>query len=272
MTAREPVSEFRQLPLAQLRERVAETREGEAAEALLAALREDPRRGARELAERLERRIRRQRAESERLRGLFELRKGLRAAGARYVAGVDEVGVGPLAGPVVAAAVILPDDAHLPGLDDSKRLSPHQREALDVEIRRQALALAVAEVAAEEIDRLNVLRASLAAMRRAVQELAPAPDHVLVDARTIPGLSAQQTAIVGGDALDASIAAASVVAKVHRDARMRAYDASYPGYGFARHKGYPTPPHLDALRRLGPCPLHRRSYAPVAQLELSPAR
>ena len=261
--------DVRTASLASLRERVTRISEPEGAVGLLQALREDPRRGAGDLAQSLERRLARQRAETERLRGLFALRDRLRADGVLHVAGVDEVGVGPLAGPVVAAAVVLPDDAALPGLDDSKRLSPRQREALDVEIRRQALAFAVAEATAEEIDRSNVLQASLLAMRRAVLALSVAPDHVLVDARTIPGISTAQTAIVGGDALDASIAAASVVAKVHRDGLMRAFDTRYPGYGFARHKGYPTPPHLDALRRLGPCPLHRRSYAPVAQLELS---
>ncbi|MGE4653220.1 MAG: ribonuclease HII [Myxococcota bacterium] len=262
-------SEVRNASLASLRERVTRISEPEGAAFLLQALREDPRRGAGDLARLLERRLARERAEAERLRGLFALRDRLRADGVLHVAGVDEVGVGPLAGPVVAAAVVLPDGAALPGLDDSKRLSPRQREALDVEIRRQALAFAVAEATAEEIDRSNVLQASLLAMRRAVLALSVAPDHVLVDARTIPGIVAPQTAIVGGDGLDASIAAASVVAKVHRDGLMRVFDTRYPGYGFARHKGYPTPPHLDALRRLGPCPLHRRSYAPVAQLEIS---
>ena len=262
-------SEVRNASLASLRERVTRISQPEGAVFLLQALREDPRRGAGDLARLLERRLARERAEAERLRGLFALRDRLRADGVLHVAGVDEVGVGPLAGPVVAAAVVLPDGAALPGLDDSKRLSPRQREALDVEIRRQALAFAVAEATAEEIDRSNVLQASLLAMRRAVLALSVAPDHVLVDARTIPGIVAPQTAIVGGDGLDASIAAASVVAKVHRDGLMRVFDTRYPGYGFARHKGYPTPPHLDALRRLGPCPLHRRSYAPVAQLEIS---
>ena len=265
MSGRGEPPEVWKASLASLRERVTRIHEPEAAVSLLHALREDPRRGAGDLARLLDRRLARQRAETERLRGLFALRDRLRAGGALYVAGVDEVG----AGPVVAAAVVLPDDASLPGLDDSKRLSARQREGLDVEIRRQSLAVAVAEVSAPEIDRSNVLQASLLAMQRAVLALSVPPDHVLVDARTIPGISASQTAIVGGDACDASIAAASVVAKVHRDDLMRAFDTRYPGYGFARHKGYPTPPHLDALRRLGPCPLHRRSYAPVAQLELS---
>jgi ribonuclease HII len=184
------------------------------------------------------------------------------------VAGVDEVGVGCLAGPVVAAAVVLPERVDLPGLDDSKRLARAAREALDARIRAQALALAVAEVEPREVDRLNVLRASLEAMRRAVEALALRPDHVLVDARTIPSIRAPQTALPHGDARDGSIAAASIVAKVHRDALMRRLDARHPGYGFAEHKGYATLAHRDALQRLGPSPIHRLSTAPVAQLRL----
>jgi ribonuclease HII len=184
------------------------------------------------------------------------------------VAGVDEVGVGPLAGPVVAAAVVLPPRVSLPGLDDSKQLTREDRERLDVEIRAQALAVSVAEASIEEIDRLNILRASLLAMLRAVRGLGVAPDHVLVDARTIPDLAVPQTAVVDGDARDGSIAAASIVAKVHRDALMRRLDAALPGYGFAQHKGYATREHLAALARLGPSPQHRRSFAPVSQLAL----
>jgi ribonuclease HII len=232
---------------------------------MVEALRGDPRRGARALARTLERRLEARRAESRRIERLFALRGRLLADGARYVAGVDEVGVGPLAGPVVAAAVVLPPRVELPGLDDSKALRPADRERLDAAIRAQAVALAVACVEEAEIDRVNVLRASLEAMRRAVLSLGVAPDHVLVDARTIPEIAAPQIPIVGGDSRDGSIAAASIVAKVYRDARMRELDASHPGYGFARHKGYPTREHLDALDRLGPCPIHRRSFAPVAQ-------
>jgi len=235
---------------------------------LLAALRRDPRRGARVLAQRLEQRRSMRRREARRLAALFRLRRALLAAGARHVAGVDEVGVGPLAGPVVAAAVILPVRVRLPGLDDSKRLSPRERERLDAAIRAQALAVCVAEVPASEVDRLDILRATLLAMQRAVTGLALRPDHVLVDARTIPGIDSPQTPIVGGDARDASIAAASIVAKVHRDALMQRLDARFPGYGFAKHMGYGTPEHLRALGALGPCALHRRSFAPVAQQAL----
>jgi ribonuclease HII len=171
---------------------------------------------------------------------------------------VDEVGVGPLAGPVVAAAVVLPPRVDLPGLGDSKQLSRSQRERLDAAIRAQALAVAVEELPPAEVDRLNVLRASLEAMRRAVEALSVRPDHVLVDARRIPAIRAPQT----------SLAAASIVAKVHRDAIMRELDARHPGYGFTRNKGYATREHLAALGRLGPAPVHRRSFAPVAQLAL----
>jgi len=256
------------LSLAEIRARI-ETTSTRALEAqLIAALRVDSRRGARALADRLERRAAARRSESRRMTGLFALRRRLFAAGVRNVAGVDEVGVGPLAGPVVAAAVVLPQRVDLPGLDDSKRLSRSDRERLDAAIREQAVAIAVAEVPSEDVDRLNVLRATLEAMRRAVAGLSVRPDHVMVDARTIPGIDMAQTPLVGGDRLDGSIAAASIVAKVHRDAMMREFDARHPGYGFAHHMGYGTREHLEALGRLGPAPIHRRSFAPVAQLAL----
>jgi ribonuclease HII len=178
--------------------------------------------------------------------------------------------MGPLAGPVVAAAVVLPERVALRGLDDSKRVPAPERERLAAAIRDQALALAIGEVWPDEIRRLNVYRAGLEAMRRAVLALGTPPDHVLVDARTIPGIEAPQTPLVGGDARDGSIAAASIVAKVYRDALMVRLDADFPGYGFAEHKGYATASHLAALRRSGPCPLHRRSFAPVSQPSLFP--
>jgi ribonuclease HII len=207
-------------------------------------------------------------AERRRLARLFARRARIERAGARAIAGVDEVGVGPLAGPVVACAVVFAERPWLPGLGDSKQLSRAQRERLDEEIRKQARAIGVAEVWPAEIDRLNVYRAALEAMRRAVLALRLAPDHLIVDARVVPGFAIPQTPLVGGDARDGSIAAASIVAKVHRDALMRSLDAEHPGYGFARHKGYGTADHLAALRRLGPTPLHRRSFAPVSQLGL----
>jgi ribonuclease HII len=167
---------------------------------------------------------------------------------------------------VVAAAVVLPTAVDLPGLDDSKRLSPAARERIAARIRAQALGVGLGIVGPDDVDRLNVYRAGLEAMRRAVLALGLAPEHVLVDARTIPGLACPQTAIVGGDALDGSIAAASIVAKVARDEIMRRLDERHPGWGLARHMGYPTPQHLAALRRLGASPVHRRSFAPVAHI------
>jgi len=249
--------------LAELRAQLREAAPVAESARLISALRADRRLGARVLGESLARRVRAQQLESKRLAGLFALRRRLCAEGARFVAGVDEVGVGPLAGPLVAAAVVLRADAELPGLDDSKRLSRQQRERLDAAIRAQAVAFAIAEVPTEEVDRINVLQASLLAMRRAVETLGIRPDHVLVDAHRIPGIELPQTPIVSGDALDGSIAAASIVAKVHRDAIMRGLDALHPGYGFAKHKGYSTREHLLALERLGPTPVHRRSTAPV---------
>ena len=256
-------------PLSMLQGRARDARDPRAIAVLLRLLQGDERAGAVSLAALLTRRLAEHRSERLRVERLFALRRRLASAGALHVAGVDEVGVGPLAGPVVAAAVILRMRVVLPGLDDSKRLSAPARERLDVAIRAQAVAIGVGAVWPPELDRLNVYHAALEAMRRAVVALATAPDHVLVDARTIPGIAAPQTALVHGDARDGSIAAASIVAKVHRDAIMARQERVHPGYGFARHMGYPTPEHLDALRRLGPSPLHRRSFAPCNQLPLS---
>ncbi|WP_018085609.1 ribonuclease HII [Desulfurispora thermophila] len=186
--------------------------------------------------------------------------------GLEYIAGVDEAGRGPLAGPVVAAAVILPPGYRLPGLKDSKQLTSRQRQALAAAIQQQALAWNVALATVGEIDQLNILQASLLAMRRAVQGLKIAPQHVLVDGRfTVPGLDLPQTAIVRGDALSACIAAASVLAKVYRDDLMQALHQLYPQYGFDRHKGYPTAAHRAALNRHGPSPVHRRTFRGVCQ-------
>lgn len=179
------------------------------------------------------------------------------------IAGVDEAGRGPLAGPVVAAAVILPDSCRLPGLNDSKKLSPARRETLYALIRRAARAIGVGIVEAEEIDRINIRQASFAAMRQALRQLAIVPAHVLVDGFTIPMGPSSQTGIIGGDGKSACIAAASIIAKVTRDAMMRDRDRDFPQYGFSRHKGYGTPEHLDALERLGPCPIHRLTFSPV---------
>jgi|RhiMethySRZTD1v2_1073278.scaffolds.fasta_scaffold132436_2 ribonuclease HII len=200
------------------------------------------------------------RALARRLTKLLTRERELWASGIERVCGVDEVGVGPLAGPVVAAAVVFPPGVGLKGVDDSKKLLAERREALAIEIRAVAVSWSVAVVEPDEIDRLNIYRASLAAMGRAVDGLSVKPQHVLIDARRIPGCDLPQEPIVGGDALCHAIAAASILAKTARDALMRDYEAVYPGYGFAEHKGYAVAAHRDALRRLGPCPIHRKSF------------
>jgi ribonuclease HII len=178
-------------------------------------------------------------------------------------AGVDEAGRGPLAGPVVAAAVILDPARPVQGLRDSKQLSASRRSELEQAIRQRALAFAIGQASVQEIDRLNILQASLLAMRRAIEALVPAADFVLVDGNRLPQLTVDARAIVKGDLLEPAISAASILAKTHRDRLMSTLDAMYPGYGFARHFGYPTPEHLACLGRLGPCEVHRRSFRPV---------
>lgn len=183
------------------------------------------------------------------------------------VAGVDEAGRGPLAGPVFAAAVILDPDRLPDRLDDSKRLSAGARACLEPLIMDAAIGYAVASASAAEVDALNILQATMLAMRRAIVALDPAPIRVLIDGNRCPAeLPCQATAIVGGDASEPSISAASILAKVGRDRALEALDGEWPGYGFARHKGYPTREHLAALRELGPCPEHRRSFRPVREL------
>lgn len=194
------------------------------------------------------------------------------AEGLDAVAGVDEVGVGPMAGPVVAAAVIFPPEVFIKGVHDSKQLTAERREALFPLIREQAIAIGLGMAEVEEIDRRNIYHATMAAMIRAIEALDRKPHHVLVDGRKIPGLTLPQTRIVGGDRKSFCIAAASIIAKVTRDRMMCDYDASYPGYGFARHKGYCTAEHVAAVEQLGPSPIHRTSFAPVAmaaQLKLN---
>jgi ribonuclease HII len=195
--------------------------------------------------------------------------QALRYYGFQRIAGVDEVGRGALFGPVVAAAVILPeclDELAAAGLKDSKQLVREQREELDHKIRAIALAVSVAEVDAATIDRVNIYQASRMAMLEAVLGLAIVPDHLLIDAMRLDH-PCRQTKLIYGDALSLSIAAASVVAKVHRDALMRELDGIHPGYGLASHKGYGTPEHRRALVEIGPCPLHRRSFAPVREVD-----
>lgn len=192
------------------------------------------------------------------------------ARAAARVCGVDEAGRGPLAGPVVAAAVILDPGRLIEGLADSKMLSAERRGALALVIRERSLACAVAEASVEEIDRLNILQATLLAMRRAVEALGEPAEYALIDGNQMPALSIPGRPIVAGDALEPCISAASILAKTARDALMRSFEVVHPGYGFAQHMGYATPEHLANLQRLGPCCLHRRSFAPVRNL-LRPA-
>ena len=192
--------------------------------------------------------------------------RALRGQGWLRVAGIDEAGRGPLAGPVVAAAVVLPEGFHHPELDDSKKLTERSRERLFAELTGHSeIGWAFAVVEAGEIDRLNILRATHEAMRRALTALSVPPDHALIDGRPVLPFPIPQTALVGGDGLSFSIAAASVIAKVTRDRLMVEMEARYPAYGFARHKGYGTALHLAKLRAHGPCAIHRQSFSPVRQ-------
>ena len=188
-----------------------------------------------------------------------------RAAGYQTIAGVDEVGRGPLAGPVVAACVVLPEGFDLMGINDSKKLTARQRERAEVRIRAEAIAIGLGVISSETIDRINILQATREAMRAAFLLLSPTPDYVLIDGLPVPDFPCPaQKSVVSGDSQSVSIAAASIVAKVARDQMMCAYAEVYPEYGFAGHKGYGAAAHLAALREHGPCPIHRRSFAPVA--------
>ena len=256
-------------PLSELRKVLRAARSASELEATIAMVAQDPRVGARALGEQAERRLERDRFERERISGLMVLRNQLEDRGVQGVAGIDEVGVGPLAGSVVAAAVVLPKEIELKGLDDSKRVRRALRQSLAREIRNVALGVGIGEVSVEEIDQIGIYQASLEAMRRSVASLSRTTPvgHLLVDARNVPGVDLPQTAIIKGDQKDASIAAASIVAKVYRDAKMEVLGNRYPAYGFERHMGYGTAFHLAALEAHGPCPIHRRSFAPVAKAE-----
>jgi ribonuclease HII len=233
---------------------------------LLEALEHDSRQGARDLAAKIRARYYANRSEGQRLRHLLRYETEIWGRGFELIAGVDEAGMAPLAGPVVACAVILPRNYRLRELDDSKRLGEATRHELAMRIKADALAWAAGTAEVEEIDRLNIYHAGLLAMRRAVEGLSREPSFVLVDARVIPGCDIAQRGIIRGDQLSASIAAASVLAKTTRDVMMIELDRNFPGYGLATHKGYPTPEHFRALRELGPTSIHRRSFRPVQLL------
>jgi ribonuclease HII len=234
---------------------------------LLEGLEVDTRAGAQQLAKRIRERYRSNRSEGQRLHTLLRFEIELWTQGFLFVAGVDEAGMAPLAGPVVAGAVILPQNYKLRGLNDSKKiLDPEMREELAVQIKQDAVCWSFGFAEVEEIDKINIYHAGLLAMQRAVNGLTCVPDFVLVDARRIPQCPAPQRGIIRGDALSASIAAASIIAKTTRDAHMLEMDNLYQGYGFASHKGYPTPEHCRALKDLGAVPIHRRSFGRVRQV------
>ena len=257
--------DFLQKPVAELRHLLVN--EGKPLpRGLVRALQNDPRRSARELAETLRARDSENRAEGQRLRHLLRYERDLWSEGLQFIAGVDEAGMAPLAGPVVAAAVILPRNYRLRGLDDSKKiLDEARREELAHEITKDALCFSTGRAEVDEIDQLNIYRAGLLAMRRAVEGLTIPPEFILVDARRIPDCITPQRGIIRGDQLSASIAAASIIAKTTRDRHLVELDQAYPGYGLASHKGYPTAEHLQALKERGALPIHRRSFRPVRE-------
>jgi len=233
---------------------------------LVEALENDHRQGAQQLARRIRQRRRSNRAEGQRLHSLLRFEIELWLQGFTLVAGVDEAGMAPLAGPVVAGAVILPQHYKLRGLNDSKKiLDEARREELAAQIKQDAICWSVGFAAVEEIDRINIYHAGLLAMQRALQGLSCVPNFILVDARRIPNCAVPQRGIIHGDALSATIAAASIIAKTTRDAYMIELDAIYSGYGLATHKGYPTPEHCRILKELGALPIHRRSFARVRE-------
>jgi ribonuclease HII len=239
--------------------------EGPLTPQLLAGLKRDRRRGVRALYEPARRRFERERAERLRLDAMLNFERLLWRQGVTRVAGLDEAGMGPLAGPVVAAAVVFPPHVELDGIDDSKRLDPSTRARLAERIRKHAaVGVGLADVA--EIDRLNIYQAALLAMRRALEALEEEPEHLLLDARVLPDVSLPQNPFQKGDGINYSIAAASIIAKTHRDALMEALDREHPGYGLARHKGYATADHQAAIRRLGPSPVHRSSFSFIREL------
>jgi ribonuclease HII len=253
------------LSIEEIRERYARTNDPVSPQAL-SKLKRDPRQGVREIYAALKKRYERDAAERARRDAMLNFERVLWGAGIQHIAGVDEVGMGPLAGPVIAAAVVFPPHTDLPGIDDSKKLDAPERLEADRRIREVAIGIGIGRADVVEIDSVNIYHAGLLAMRRAVEALPLRPQHVLVDARAIPGVDVPQNRFNKGDGLDFSIAAASIVAKVHRDSLMDVLAQEHPGYGFERHKGYCTPEHQDAIRRLGPCAIHRTSFAFLREL------
>ena len=260
-----------ELSIDEIRQRYVEQKQP-VSQQVLNRLQRDKRQGVQRLYAALRKRFERERDERARLDAMRHFETVLWKSGIRDIAGVDEAGVAPLAGPVVAAAVVFEPQTEIAGVDDSKKLDAPTREALAVQIRARASGVAVGIASVAEIDTLNIYHASLLAMRRAVEGLPRPPQHVLVDARTVPGIAMPQNAFNKGDGINFSIAAASIIAKTARDAMMQALDREYPGYGFAGHKGYPTPEHREALLRLGRSPVHRMSFPVLHEIfgEYSP--
>jgi ribonuclease HII len=258
-------SSLSKLSVDEIRERYARADEPVSAQTLN-KLKRDPRHGVRLLYASLKKRYERDSAERTRLDAMLNFERVLWRAGVQHIAGVDEVGMGPLAGPVIAAAVVFPPHTELTGIDDSKKLDVEQRADAERRIRAAASGIAIGRAEVAEIDTINIYHAGLLAMRRAVESLPMRPQHVLVDARSIPGVDVPQNCFDKGDGLDFSIAAASIVAKVHRDRLMNELACEHPGYGFERHKGYCTPEHQDAIRRLGPSKVHRTSFTFLREL------
>jgi ribonuclease HII len=248
-----------ELSIDEIRKRYVENQEP-VSQRILSRLQRDSRQGVQRLYATLRKRFEKERDERVRLDAMRHFERVLWKSGIRDIAGVDEAGVAPLAGPVVAAAVMFAPETEIAGVDDSKRLDPESRAVLAKEIRAKASGVAVGIASVEEIDQVNIYHASLLAMRRAVEGLPRAPQHVLVDARTVPGIPMPQNAFNKGDGINFTIAAASIIAKTERDRMMEALDREYPGYGFATHKGYPTPDHREALLKLGRTRVHRMSF------------
>lgn len=235
-------------------------------EAILAEADADERASVRQLAEKWRMKQQKREAERARFQEMLAYEKALREKGCKVIAGVDEAGRGPLAGPVSIGACILPADCFIEKLNDSKKLSEKQRDILYDQIIEKAIAWKVVFVSEEDIDRKNIYQATVDGMYQAVAELAVKPDAVLIDAVPLTKLSVVNQSLIKGDQKSASIAAASILAKVSRDRLMEEYDRKYPEYGFAKHKGYGTAEHVNAIREHGPCPIHRKTFEPVASL------
>lgn len=237
--------------------------QSELSDEVLHMLEQDQRVGVQRLLLSYRKRKEKEKKELERLEQMWKYERSLRQQGIRFIAGVDEAGRGPLAGPVVAAAVILPEDFPVMGLNDSKQLTAEQRMKWREQIEKKAISVGIGVIDVEYIDSVNILQATYEAMRVAIKQLDPAPDYILADAVTIPKISTPQQAVIKGDSKSHSIAAASVIAKTTRDEWMEKIAKRYPEYGFDQHKGYGTAEHLAALEKYGVTPVHRKSFAPV---------